>query len=250
MLPPIKYHRIPSVSPSDSNAVTGAKILIFVIHGRTRNVPRKISFGILSHLSILVDYYGCHEVLELFSDIWIQDLKGTFDVKRRSYRMNCLLIAWVFNQEEIFSEVTAFIPLTSTDTIDSYTINQGRYKYIEKVLDILHDFYQGLIDGNVKCLQVGNEEWDYCVMCCYQILGALVTLMKHMGLPSPRPLRPYPGIRSGGLKYDCFKKMQSNLKLTDAINLYCGLAKRLDGILNNVPFPPKLKFRSIALPRS
>jgi hypothetical protein len=87
-------------------------------------------------------------------------------------------------------------------------------------------------------------------MYCYQILGALVTHMKHVGLSSPRPLRPYPGIRSSGLKYVCFKKMRLNLKLTDAINLYRGLAKRLDGILNNVPFPPKLKFRSIALPRS
>jgi hypothetical protein len=82
-------------------------------------LPRKVSFGILSHLRILVDYYACHEALELFSDIWVQDLKGTFDAKRRSYRMNCLLIGWVFNQEEIFSEVTAFIPLISTDTIES-----------------------------------------------------------------------------------------------------------------------------------
>jgi hypothetical protein len=57
---------------------------MLVIHGRTRTVPRKISFGILSHLSILVDYYACHEALRLFWDIWMEDLKGTFDVKHRS----------------------------------------------------------------------------------------------------------------------------------------------------------------------
>jgi hypothetical protein len=94
-------------------------ILMLVIHGRTQTVPRKITFGILSHLSIMVDYYGCHEALELFSDLWMQDLKGTFDATHRSQWMNWLLISWLFNQEDIFSEITAFIPLISTDTIDS-----------------------------------------------------------------------------------------------------------------------------------
>jgi hypothetical protein len=67
----------------------------------------------------MVDYYGCHEALELFSDLWMQDLKGAFDVTHRCRWKNWLLSSWVFNLEEIFSEITVFIPLISTDTIDS-----------------------------------------------------------------------------------------------------------------------------------
>jgi hypothetical protein len=128
-------------------------------------------------------------------------------------------------------------------------MNQCRYKYIEKVLDILHDFYQGLLDGKVKCLQVRNEGWDYCAMCSYNTLGALVTHMTHMGLSSPRPQRPYPGIRPDYLRFDCFKKMKSNLKFVDELHYRCDLARRLDVILNKTPYPPKLKFACIALPR-
>jgi hypothetical protein len=128
-------------------------------------------------------------------------------------------------------------------------MNEGRYKYIEKVLDILHDFYQGLIDGNVKCLQVGNEGWDYCAMCCYNNLGALITHMTHTGLSSPRPHRPYPGIRPDYLRFHCFKKIKSNLKLTDELHYHCDLARRVGAILNKTPYPPKLKFADIAPPR-
>jgi hypothetical protein len=128
-------------------------------------------------------------------------------------------------------------------------MNKGQYKYIEKALDIIRGFYQGLIDGKVKCLQVGNEGWDYCAKCCYNTPGALITHMKQMGLFSPRPQRPYPGIRPDYLRFDCFKKMESNLKLTDELHYHCDLARRVGAILNKTPYPPNLEFADIALPR-
>ncbi|KAJ0422971.1 hypothetical protein BJY00DRAFT_310572 [Aspergillus carlsbadensis] len=111
----------------------------------------------------------------MFSDLWMQDLKGTFNVPHRQYRMNWLLIAWVFNQEQILSEITAFVPRISTDTIDSGDLpiakeiidamNEGRYEYIENVLDIPHDFHESLIHGRVKCLQEGREGRAATVPC-------------------------------------------------------------------------------------
>ncbi|KXH56878.1 hypothetical protein CSAL01_06126 [Colletotrichum salicis] len=41
-------------------------ILMHVIHGKTRSVPRQIDLEMLAKLAVLVDYYDCHEVIELY----------------------------------------------------------------------------------------------------------------------------------------------------------------------------------------
>lgn len=46
-------------------------ILMMIIHGRTRAVPRKLSLKRLSEMAVLVDYYECYEAVELFSDMWV-----------------------------------------------------------------------------------------------------------------------------------------------------------------------------------
>ncbi|KAF4629274.1 hypothetical protein G7Y89_g8873 [Cudoniella acicularis] len=50
-------------------------ILMNIVHGHTRKVPRRVSLRALSRLSILVDKYQMLGVVELFSDTWIQFLK-------------------------------------------------------------------------------------------------------------------------------------------------------------------------------
>jgi hypothetical protein len=49
-------------------------ILLDVIHGHTRKVPRKVDFELLIHISILVDKYQLQEVVEVFFNGWIQAL--------------------------------------------------------------------------------------------------------------------------------------------------------------------------------
>lgn len=50
-------------------------ILMMILHGRTRAVPRKISSKRLSEMAVLVDYYECYEAVEVFSDMWIDALE-------------------------------------------------------------------------------------------------------------------------------------------------------------------------------
>ncbi|KAJ4127912.1 hypothetical protein NW768_008195 [Fusarium equiseti] len=40
-------------------------ILLDIIHGHNRDVPKRISVETLSQIAIIVDYYGCHEIMEL-----------------------------------------------------------------------------------------------------------------------------------------------------------------------------------------
>jgi hypothetical protein len=55
----------------DSDAIL---ILMNIIHGRVRSVPRSIELEMLAKIAVLVDYYDCHEVVELISECWIQKL--------------------------------------------------------------------------------------------------------------------------------------------------------------------------------
>ncbi|GJC82996.1 hypothetical protein ColLi_05834 [Colletotrichum liriopes] len=81
-------------------------ILMQVIHGRMRSVPRRIDFEMLAKIAVLVDYYDCHEVIEVFSSIWIDSLKGQLPSGCNRDLVLWLLISHVFQQDDIFSRIT------------------------------------------------------------------------------------------------------------------------------------------------
>ncbi|KAM0500862.1 hypothetical protein ACHAP8_004579 [Fusarium lateritium] len=43
-------------------------ILLDIMHGHHRDVPKRISAEILSHMAIIVDYYSCHEIMDCDRD--------------------------------------------------------------------------------------------------------------------------------------------------------------------------------------
>jgi hypothetical protein len=70
-------------------------ILLDVIHGHTK-VPRKVDFELLIHISILVDKYQLQEVVEVFSDGWIQVLDQEVPASLTVDLIPWLYIFWVF----------------------------------------------------------------------------------------------------------------------------------------------------------
>lgn len=81
-------------------------ILLDVIHGHTRKVPRKVDFELLIHISILVDKYQLHEVVEVFSDGWIQALDQEVPAGLTVDLIPWLSIFWVFGQSDKFKLMT------------------------------------------------------------------------------------------------------------------------------------------------
>lgn len=57
----------------DSKALS---ILLNIIHGRTRSVPRSIDLELLAKIAVLVDYYQCLEATELFVEKWMAEMKS------------------------------------------------------------------------------------------------------------------------------------------------------------------------------
>jgi hypothetical protein len=84
-------------------------ILLSIIHGKIRNVPREVSLRTLSQISILVDKYELHEVAETFSDGWLNTLRP-FVPRRLTENMSAWLnISWVFCQKEHFTVLTKIV---------------------------------------------------------------------------------------------------------------------------------------------
>ena len=82
-------------------------ILMNMIHGRVRSVPKTISLEILARIAILVDYYECHEVVEHFSDMWIADLKNSMPKRFSRDAVLWICISSVFRQPASFQESTS-----------------------------------------------------------------------------------------------------------------------------------------------
>lgn len=93
--------------PGDPEALV---ILMHVIHGATRKVPRNITLDTLARLATLVDYYNLHEAVELFSETWVQNLKEkAFPKTYNPDVVPWLFISWVFRIEDAFLKITQLL---------------------------------------------------------------------------------------------------------------------------------------------
>lgn len=92
-------------------------IVLNVIHGRTSQVPRVVDLTMLTKLAVMVDYLECHEVVELFSDRWIDNLKGGVPTTYSTELIRWLCISFVFRKQIPFKTVTSTIIRLSRDAI-------------------------------------------------------------------------------------------------------------------------------------
>ncbi|KAK0108246.1 hypothetical protein ONS95_003064 [Cadophora gregata] len=99
------------VVPLSNDDPDAMVILLNIIHGRTRQVPRKINFQchLLTELATLVDYYQMYEVIELFSDRWLQNSSRGDDLQedyQHSMALRWLWVSWVFRDTSLFQKIT------------------------------------------------------------------------------------------------------------------------------------------------
>lgn len=87
----------------DANALI---ILMNVVHGRIRSIPRSIDLETLAKIAVLVDYYNCHEVVELAVEMWITRLKWPLPTTYCRELVLWLHVSWVFCEADIFENVT------------------------------------------------------------------------------------------------------------------------------------------------
>jgi hypothetical protein len=57
-------------------------IVLRRIHGHHRLVPKCIEFETLKQVSIIVDYYGCHDAMYGIADKWIDKIRGNMELEQ------------------------------------------------------------------------------------------------------------------------------------------------------------------------
>ncbi|KAK4136029.1 hypothetical protein BT67DRAFT_440163 [Trichocladium antarcticum] len=169
------------------------KILMLVIHGCNRQVPRLLSLELLAKIAVLVDYYKCAEAVEVFAELWLRALKGTgqapiTEVVNRDLVL-WLFVSWIFGDDDVFTAVarTALwqtqeplptLGLPIPDTVIA-TIDRKRLELIDGIITGLHELLATFRDGPESC----------SFECSSMLLGALTKEMRAKGLdPKPGPL--------------------------------------------------------------
>ena len=180
-------------------------IVLNIIHGRNRSVPRPVSLEMLANIAAIVDYYDCHEAVEVFVDLWIPLLESTIPT---SYGIDCVLwlcISSVFSQDNTLRKMVELAIMDSTEPILAmglpipvrllgkqstalktayllhvliYTgidaIEESKKELIAKILQMLDDLVESL-----------TTEADCGYQCQSILLGHLLRGMRAADIPKP-----------------------------------------------------------------
>ena len=93
-------------------------VILHLIHGQTRKVPRKVDLWMLTELAILVDKYELLESVEMVLDHWLQNLESTIPRTLNNDLLPWICISWVFKKPEIFKKTTKIAQMESEGLIE------------------------------------------------------------------------------------------------------------------------------------
>jgi len=94
-------------------------ILLNIIHGAGRKVPRQVSLDVLSKLAVVVSKFEMLSAVEFFSDTWIDNLQRSGLPKM--YNENVLplvFVFWVFDRPAEFRDMTKLAQRESTERLE------------------------------------------------------------------------------------------------------------------------------------
>lgn len=104
--------------PDDDPAAL--KILLDIVHGRVRQVPRQVGLKTMTELSILIDKYQMLEVVEIYVEIWMTTLKTSVPIFFTADLLSWLSISWVFGLADIFKQISRIAMRGSTELFGAH----------------------------------------------------------------------------------------------------------------------------------
>jgi hypothetical protein len=222
-------------------------IVLHVIHGQTRRVPRRVSWEMLSRLAFVVNHRQVLEAVEPFSDSWIENLKQDWLTGSNiSEKFSRLFILWVFQQETGFRNISQALEHESDynleDKADTGTpipasiiknIQQRRLNGIESAIQVIYDLITKYSGPDIVC---NNAHVGFA--CDATLLGSLIKSSAAIGI-YPRPKYPYPGVTFNTLA-EQIREMQilddcrNDHRGYSSYNRYHGVKDSIDASLNSI----------------
>ncbi|KAF5012934.1 hypothetical protein FDECE_1045 [Fusarium decemcellulare] len=179
-------------------------ILLNIIHGHHRSTPKTVDVSLLEQVAVLVDYYQCHEIVEVFADKWMAAHQDAFPKDYGNACMSWMFFAWVFSDEKLFKTMVSIavrfsreplqtsLPLPNTivgkSRIIHFILSEPSNAHPEKLESRRQFLINQVIDNVYGMLESLWATIDGCsVECSCMLLGSLMKQMRAHGLQIPRP---------------------------------------------------------------
>ena len=101
-------------------------IILNIVHGHNRRVPKKVGLELLTKLAVLADKYQMVEAIEWCSNTWIDNIiaveglpHGDWGDYRDTQRW--IAVSWVFKRQKEFSTVTRAAVMASGSSLSEET---------------------------------------------------------------------------------------------------------------------------------
>ncbi|KAJ5472393.1 hypothetical protein N7530_006394, partial [Penicillium desertorum] len=214
-------------------------IILNIIHGRSQQVPRKLSLPQLTDIAVATDFFQCHEALEVFAGIWIQDIKPLVWSSFSEDTKKWMMIAWVFKSNDILRQTETIamqegtgpfqtsnlpIPKSIKDKID-----QARQKYIDLLQEKIGERIEILLNSPAA------KKMSYCAPGCdAKHLGLVLRKLTENKISysasvpslSHKPCSPFFTVRLGNVSPRTICLMVANRKSNR--RAYCAPRKRCE----------------------
>ncbi|EEU34832.1 uncharacterized protein NECHADRAFT_55114 [Fusarium vanettenii 77-13-4] len=180
-------------------------IVLDIMHGHNRSVPRQLTLEMIAKVAMIVDYYDCLEIVEVFAGIWVDALAESQSGTYGKDSMLWLLVSWVFQRQDIFEKMTGLALRHSERLITvGYVpiphvilrrINEERQNALTQIFSKLYELLDTLC-----------QESECSYECSSMLLGSLMKELSKRDILKPQIKKPFEGynIASAAQMVDTF----------------------------------------------
>ncbi|RYC80173.1 hypothetical protein BFJ63_vAg16936 [Fusarium oxysporum f. sp. narcissi] len=175
------------------------KIILTIMHGYNRDVPRSLSLEMLVKVAMIVNYYDCLESVELYTDIWLEGLRSELPTVYGRDCILCLVISWVFSEPIMFQNMTQLALRHSQKLIEAEDfpipgdilegIDIARQSALAETFSAIYELLDRL-----------QEEQECSFECSSMLLGVLTKELRNHEILYPRIAPPFHGFSIEGSK--------------------------------------------------
>ncbi|KAH7248242.1 hypothetical protein B0J15DRAFT_400997 [Fusarium solani] len=167
-------------------------IVLDIMHGHSRSVPRQLTLEMIAKVAMIVDYYDCLEIVEVFAGIWVDALAESQSGTYGKDSILWLLVSWVFQRQDIFEKMTGLALRHSERLITTgdvpiphvilRRINEERQSALAQIFSKLYELL------NTLC-----QESECSYECSSILLGSLMKELDKRGILKPQIKKPFEG---------------------------------------------------------
>lgn len=191
------------------------KIVLTIMHGYHRDVPRSLSLEQLAKVAMIVNYYDCLESVELYTILWF----GLWSGMPTIYGRDCILyvfLSWVFSKPDPFQTMTQLalrnsqnlieaedfpIPADIFGRLSTNSVSQPVLTRAAEEIDIARQSALAEIFSAIYELLDRLQEVQECSLeCSSMLLGVLTRELGNHRILYLRIAPPYNGFSINGLK--------------------------------------------------